>query len=407
MLRATLTLLAGGALAQLLPLLLGPWITRLYSPIEFGHFSLVWTVATNVAVVGCARYEFALPLEKDGSQAARLMALCLRVLLAVTLASALIGWAWATWQDLDLALWLGLAVLSGALAQAMTMWATRASAFGALAAARLVQYGGAALLQVAFGLAAFGAVGLLLGPILAGLAAAVWLATVARPVNGWRSLGAMNLADLRDMARRHKDFPLLNTPHAFAGALQDSVALLLLARLAGDASAGYWALALRYLKAPAGLVGGALSQTLYPRLVAARSPEEALRLVRQAMAALAAFAVPLAAVLTVWGPSLFSWAFGERWQDAGALARALAPYVAVHFIASPLSVTTMAWQAQRWALRLALVGQVAFVAGLYLGLVQGGLIGAAWGVSATMTLYFGYYFWSLAHWKHKDGLFAT
>jgi O-antigen/teichoic acid export membrane protein len=407
MLRATLTLLAGGALAQLLPLLLGPWITRLYSPIEFGHFSLVWTVATNVAVVGCARYEFALPLEKDGLRAARLMALCLRVLLAVTLVSASIGWAWSVWQDLDLAVWLGLAVLAGASAQAMTLWATRASAFGALAAARLVQYGGAAVLQVVLGLAAFGAVGLLLGPIVAGLAAALWLARVARPVNGWRSMWHQDRTDLSAMARRHKDFPLLNTPHAFAGALQDSLALLLLSYWSGDAAAGYWALAMRYLKAPASLVGGALSQTLYPRLVAARSPQEAVRLVRQAMAALAAFAIPLAAVLTVWGPSLFSWAFGERWQDAGELARALAPYVAVHFIASPLSVTTMAWQAQGWALRLALVGQLAFVLGIGVGLMQGGLIGAAWGVSATMALYFGYYFWALAHWKHKDGLFAT
>ncbi len=79
----------------------------------------------------------------------------------------------------------------------------------------------------------------------------------------------------------------------------------------------------------------------------------------------------------------------------------------MHIIASPLAVTTMAWQAQGWALRLALVGQVAFVGGLGIGLLQGGLIGAAWGVSITMTLYFGYYFWALARWKHKDGLFAT
>ena len=38
LLKATLTLLAGGALAQALPLLLGPWLTRLYSPEEFGHY---------------------------------------------------------------------------------------------------------------------------------------------------------------------------------------------------------------------------------------------------------------------------------------------------------------------------------------------------------------------------------
>ena len=201
------------------------------------------------------------------------------------------------------------------------------------------------------------------------------------------------------MALRHRDFPLLNTPHAFAGALQDSLAMLLIATWTGDAAAGYWALALRYLKAPASLVGGALSQTLYPRLVHAADGAEALQVVRQAMALLAGLALALMAALMLWGPWLFETLFGERWHDAGLLARALAPYIALHFIASPLSVTTMAWRAQGWALRLALVGQVMFLVGLVAGLYWGGLIGAGWGVSAAMLLYFGYFFWSLANWK--------
>ena len=55
LLRATLTLLAGGALAQGLPLLLGPWLTRLYTPDEFGAYHLFAAVAANVAVAACAR----------------------------------------------------------------------------------------------------------------------------------------------------------------------------------------------------------------------------------------------------------------------------------------------------------------------------------------------------------------
>ena len=62
LLRATLTLMAGGALAQALPLLLGPLLTRLYSPTQFGLYHLFAAVAANVAVVACARYEHALPL---------------------------------------------------------------------------------------------------------------------------------------------------------------------------------------------------------------------------------------------------------------------------------------------------------------------------------------------------------
>ena len=396
LLRSTLTLLAGGALAQALPLLLGPWLTRLYSPTEFGQFSMVWTLATNLAVVGCARYEFALPLEADEGEAARLMALCLRVLGVVMAVSVVVGGVLVVWQDLTLAWLLPLAVLAGAATQWLTLWATRAQRFQLLAFSRVLQYGGGALLQLLLGLAQMGAMGLLLGPLAAGLATALLLARPA-PAGGWR--GLMNGGGLRAMALRHRDFPLLNTPHAFAGALQDSLAMVLIASASGNAAAGYWALALRYLKAPAGLVGGALSQTLYPRLVHAADEAQALHVVRQAMAVLIALALPLMVVLMLWGPALFTLVFGERWQDAGELARALAPYIAMHFIASPLSVATMAWRAQGWALRLALVGQLMFVAGLAGGLHWGGLIGAAWGVSAMMMLYFSYFFWSLANWK--------
>ena len=81
------------------------------------------------------------------------------------------------------------------------------------------------------------------------------------------------------------------------------------------------------------------------------------------------------------------------------IQQAEVPYIALHFIASPLAVTTLAWKAQAWALRLALVGQVAFFAGLLAGLALDGLTGAAWGISVSMLLYFGYYFWALATWK--------
>jgi len=51
-----------------------------------------------------------------------------------------------------------------------------------------------------------------------------------------------------------------------------------------------------------------------------------------------------------------------------------------------------------------------FLGAMALGLQWGGLIGAAWGVSAAMCLYFGWYFWKLATWPqpldaapdHKD-----
>ncbi|WP_137746202.1 lipopolysaccharide biosynthesis protein [Acidovorax sp. NB1] len=398
LLRATLTLLTGSVAAHAIPLLLGPALTRLYSPEAYGQFALLWAVSTNIAVVACARYDFALPLETADEGAAELMALCARILLAVTAASAAVGALLALWGDLPLAWSLPLAVAAGGAMQWLTMWATRSQLFGLLALARLLQQGGGAIVQLLLGLLKMGPMGLMLGSAATALGAACLLARPA-PAGGWAALWRMPRQALTDAARRHSDFPLLNTPHAFLGALQDTLTLVLVATLTGDASAGVWALALRYLKAPATLVGGALSQTLYPRLLRAPGDGEARAIVRRAMLGLAAIALPLAAVLLLAGPQAFTLAFGDQWTQTGELARAMAPYIALHFVASPLAVVTMAWKAQAWALRLALAGQCLFFAGLVPGLYLGGLAGAGWGISASMLVYFGYYFWALANWK--------
>lgn len=390
--RASLTLLAGGAAAQALPLLLGPLLTRLFSPVEFGLYHLFAAVAANVAVVACARYEFALPMAQDDTEANTLRVLCLRLLLACAALSGLgaLGWWWAGaghWVA-----WLPLAVaVAGALSLA-TLWATRAQAFAALATARVLQYGGAALAQVAAGWAGWGVQGLIAAPIAAALVATLCLRL---PLGlNWPAGGPA----WREVARRHQDFPLLNTPHAFAGALQDTLALALVAASLGPAAAGFWGLTLRYLKAPASLVGGAVSQALYPKLAAAGDSARARAALRQVMGLLGGLGLGLTLLLMVAAPWAFEAAFGAPWRPAGDLARALAPYIGLHFVASPLGVVTMAWGGQAWALKLALVGQAVFAAALALGLAWGGLVGAGWAVSLAMGAYFGYYFWRLLHW---------
>ena len=262
----------------------------------------------------------------------------------------------------------------------------------ALAAGRVVQHGGTALLQGAAGTLGAGLTGLIGAAVAATLACAALL--WRRQPRWWQ----VPRAELLAAARHHRDFPLLNTPHAFAGALQDTLALALIAAWQGPAAAGFWGLALRYLKAPATLVGGAVSQALYPVLATGGATPASRAAVRRLMAVLAAIALPLMLLLLVFAPDAFEAAFGAPWRSAGDLARSLALYIGLHFMASPLSVVPMAWGAQAWALRLALVGQLMFLAALVVGLALGGLPGAGWAVSAAMLLYFGWFFWRLATW---------
>ncbi len=409
--QATLTLLAGGALAQLMPLLLWPLIARFFSPSAMGVFTQFSTVAAALAVAACLRYDWALPLVRKEQEAHALLALAWRIGLAATLLCVPIGWGLHSAGLLPLPGLLPLAVGSSAFLQLLMMWANRARRFQAMALSRVVQWGGAALGQLALGfllwrssgdaiLGAEAAWTLIVAPMAAQALAACWLLRPP-PAGGWhtvlRPASETLRRAMRTVAHRYRDFPLVNTPHAFLGTLQDAMAVGLLVALTGEPSAGFWGLALRYLKAPSTLIGAAVSQALYPRL-ASSEPVVARRMVRQLMGLLGLLGLAFMGLLLLAGPWLFSTVFGADWREAGELARALSPYIAAHFVAAPLAVVTMAWNAQRWAFRWALVGQVVFVLALAWGLCQGGLQGGAWAVSAAMLPYFGWYFYRLACW---------
>jgi len=99
----------------------------------------------NAAVVACARSEFALPLATDDADAAALRALCQRLLLASTALAAVGGIAWAAAAGQAWPLWLPAAVGALGLVSLATLTATRAGGFPALAIARVLPHGGAAL----------------------------------------------------------------------------------------------------------------------------------------------------------------------------------------------------------------------------------------------------------------------
>jgi O-antigen/teichoic acid export membrane protein len=418
--RGVLTLLLGAGVAQLGPLLLGPFLSRLYGPEVFGLFHLASAIGGNLAVVACARYEFALPLARSEAEASALRELCMRVLVTLTMvtlgaASAAVWWFEVAWPLAVPALVATLGALS-----LWTLEATRRERFGVLARARVVQFWGCGLLQLMLGWVQAGLWSLLLGPVVAAAAAALGLQRSCKAAAKETVLeDRPRSVDWKSVAREHRDFPLFNTPHAFLGALQDTLSMALIAFWAGPAAAGVWGLALRYLKAPATLAGGAVSQVLYPALGATAVPgaSDALGFatpaardqVRRTMRVL--FALGLALGLAVF--ALSHWALpallGEGWEAAGPLGQALSLYVALHFVASPLGVVTLAWRAQAWALRASIVGQVLFVAALAAGLWApiehlGPMNTAAWAVSLAMALYFGWYFWRLWHWPVQSAV---
>ena len=77
--RNTFTLLKGSFLSQLLPLIISPFLTRLYSPAEFGVLAVFTSISTILGSIINGRYEQALVLVRTKNEAQLITALSLLI----------------------------------------------------------------------------------------------------------------------------------------------------------------------------------------------------------------------------------------------------------------------------------------------------------------------------------------
>lgn len=408
-------LISAAALSQAIPLLMAPLLARYFGPQAVGQWALFAALAANLATVANLRYEYAVLLPRRIGEAALLFELALWLaglmgLLSIAFGSGLIllsrnmefSGRWSELSALDPALLaLGPVVTLVGFQQAMMLWANRQGYFVLIGQARVLQQGGLAAVQciaILMGWTTAGA--LVFTQLLSSLLAPLWLQWSGLCLRWRRSRTLVarqrHMRYLRRMAWKQRQFPLINSPHAFVNAMQETVVLACIAAWAGTVAAGYYAMMVRLVKAPASLIGGALSEVLLSTLAADWRDGQSLRPhLARSLWGLAWLALLGMLLLMFTGPTLFAKLLGEDWKESGELARWFAPYVAAHFITAPLTVVPMVTGRQVGALGFSLLGNMLYIVALGLGLVVGGsLVWALGAVSLLLPLYFaGFLLW--------------
>ena len=85
------TLLSATTVAQVIPIALMPFLSRLYTPEELGHFALYQALAIFLAVCASGRFELAIVLPKERNDALQLMFMTFGLVTIVSLILLLIA----------------------------------------------------------------------------------------------------------------------------------------------------------------------------------------------------------------------------------------------------------------------------------------------------------------------------
>lgn len=365
--RDVVRLVSGTLAGRLIAIAAMPVITRLYSPADFALLATYLGVVSLVAVVACFRLDVAIPVARDQADAGQLLVLSLLIagavsLLSLALVTAMPGTLAGMLGQPRIAPWLWLVpvgILFSSSYSALQWWATRAKRFGSIAITRVTQAVLGAVTTIGLGVAGLAPVGLLVGNLLNSSAGSLRLL-----VDMWRrdrpSFARPSLSSLLSTLNRYRRFVVYSTPEALINTAGVQLPVLLIAALVGS-EAGFLLLAQQVMAIPMSLLGSSIAQVYVSRAPDRLSEGKLAEFTLETMTRLAAIALGPVILLGLVAPFVFVAVFGPEWARSGEIMRWMAPWMALQFITSPVSMVLLITNRQPAMLALTTIGLVARV----------------------------------------------
>lgn len=389
-----LIMMSGTVVGQVVSLAMGPILTRVYTPSDYGLFALYVSVTAIPAIIATGRYDNAVLLADNESDTASLVALSVGLTAVVSLLSLVVllifnqtASRWLGTPEVAPLLYLvPLTILASGVYQTLYLLANRKKEFKRLAFNRAMVSTVAAVLSLALGLMGMRAWGLVVATLtsqVTGCAMLGWRLFTANDAN----TGVIRLGAMIEQARRHYRFPLFILPSDLVNAVGQQAPSVLLNKFFGTATLGYYALTQTVLGCPMSLVAGSIVDVFKERAASEfRTNGHCRQAFAGAFRVLALLAVPLAIVFFVFGPALFTFVFGSEWRTAGTYARWLAPLFCVRMLSSPLSYVLYVARKQGVDLLAQVLMLICCLGSLYIGHRTGSVMVGVVGLSASLSV---------------------
>ncbi|SIS38227.1 Membrane protein involved in the export of O-antigen and teichoic acid [Zobellia uliginosa] len=351
--RNVLTLTSGTAFAQLIPLLLAPFLSRIYNPEEFGRLALYLSIVQILGVVSSGRYELAIMLpkkQKEGVQVTLLSIIITFIFSTITLLAVLFfsNDIAIALGDSKLSEWLylvPLSVLLMGLFNALNYFNTRKKKFKNIAKANIFKSFGGNLTQLLLGLAKFTSGGLIIGQVVSHLFGNIKMAkTFLKYKEEIRSTSRL---DLKVLAKRYINFPKFSMWGIFLNTLAINVTNFFVSWFYSMVILGQYAHAYRYLTVPITLIGRSIGQVYFQRLSSQRGNAKSMEEIFIAsLKKIILIAIIVFLPVYFFIESFFPIFFGEKWIVAGEYAKILTPLMGVRFVVSTLSISLTVMEKQ-------------------------------------------------------------
>ena len=366
-------LVSGTTGAQILLILAVPFLTRLYTPEDFGILAVYASLLAFIIVIASLRYELAIPLPKNEVDATNITFLSLLLIIVITIITGIMvsffGTSIAKLLNVPILVnyfWLlPVGVFFSGIYSVFNYHSIRRKRYKTIAYTEFIK----AIISIMAQFAAFklGSIGLLLGQVIGQIIGALALARSSLKMSNFKQI---KWNRIHQMANRFRQFPIFSTWNSLLNTTGLYLPSLILAIFFGPATAGLYSIANRVLNLPASIIGRAVGQVFFGDASKVNREKNLGAFMTKILEKLFSISIPPAIFTILIAPSFFSLVFGDEWKIAGEFASLMVPWVILSFIFSPISTLFVVMEKQKqfflMQVILLLVRLLAFLFGIIL-----------------------------------------
>lgn len=335
------TLMTGSAIAQAIPILISPILTRIYTPEEFGIFALYMAFISIGASIVTAKYETAILLPKKEENAKYLVYISSIFALFFSLLFFIVYMLFSDKfnnffkVENDVFYFVPFGIFLFAIYAILLQWANRKKEYKNMNKNRLIQSSSISIFQVLTGILNKISFGLIVSDVM-GRVIAVLL--ILNRVLQQVKLENFSLKKTISLIKRYKKFPKYEMPATVLNITSYELVYIIIPIYFSSVTAGLYFLVFRVLMTPIGFIGSAITEVFKNRAIEDLNKYNSCRRIyKKIFLLLFSIGIFPLLIVTIWGQSIFSFIFGEEWKEAGLYAQILAPLALFRLISSPLS----------------------------------------------------------------------
>jgi O-antigen/teichoic acid export membrane protein len=345
LLRNASILISGTVLAQLISILLQPFLRRYFTPEAYGTFSVYLSLVGILTVITTLRYDDAVVLPDNDSESANLLGLTTLFNFSINLILFIIVILWAEKIKMLLNLpekfsykilyLVPLAIFLYNTYLSYNYWLIRKKKFYSVSANKLIRRSFEGIAQIFFALVK-NMKGLIFGDIF-GQSANVATVLFQCFKNGF-GLKYLSLKKMRFVFIKYSEFPRYNLIPAVMSACSYLLPPIFITKYFSAAYSGYFDLSKMLLSIPLALIATSFSNVLVQKLAEKYNKKESiltdLKPVLVVTLIICFFEI---LVIQLFGETLFAFVFGKIWKFSGQLSKLMVWTFVLNFIVSSFS----------------------------------------------------------------------